>query len=117
MWKKRGNLCYWRYFVFYSEKGGKSTIVMRACKTMCHEIGHMFGMMHCIYYECLMNGSNHMEESDSRPIFLCPVCLRKLQLACKFDIQHRYLQMIPFLSSQGRADETILLQERLKTWE
>jgi archaemetzincin len=25
-----------------------------------------------------MNGSNHPEERDARPLYLCPVCLRKL---------------------------------------
>jgi hypothetical protein len=36
-------------------EGGKSTIIKRACKTMCHEICHMFGLKHCVFYECLMN--------------------------------------------------------------
>lgn len=30
----------------------------RSCSTMVHEIGHMFGLKHCIYYECTMNGGN-----------------------------------------------------------
>ena len=25
-----------------------------------------------------MNGSNHQEERDARPLHLCPICLRKL---------------------------------------
>jgi hypothetical protein len=32
----------------------------------------------CTAYACLMNGSNHQEEKDRRPMHLCPVCLRKL---------------------------------------
>ena len=35
-------------------------------------------MRHCIAFRCLMNGSNHQEEKDRRPLHLCPVCLRKL---------------------------------------
>ncbi len=35
-------------------------------------------MPHCNTYECIMNGSNSQEESDSRPLYLCPACLRKL---------------------------------------
>jgi archaemetzincin len=35
-------------------------------------------MHHCIAFRCLMNGSNHQEERDARPLYLCPVCLRKL---------------------------------------
>src|SRR5262245_27685406 len=27
---------------------------------------------------CMMAGSNHQEEKDRRPLYLCPVCLRKL---------------------------------------
>lgn len=37
-----------------------------------------------------MNGSNHLQESDSRPLELCVVCLRKLQSNIKFDILERY---------------------------
>ena len=62
----------------------------RTVATGVHEVGHMFGMHHCIYYECLMNGSNHRQESDSRPLWLCPVCLRKLQWSKGFDLKGRY---------------------------
>lgn len=89
------------------------TILVRACKTMCHEIGHMFGLKHCIYYQCLMNGSNHLDESDSRPNVLCPVCLRKLHSACKFDIEARYQQMLQFWSEQKLDDQVEWLQTRL----
>ena len=34
---------------------------------MTHEIGHMFGIKHCVHFNCLMNGSNHEEENDSKP--------------------------------------------------
>jgi archaemetzincin len=35
-------------------------------------------MHHCTAFHCLMNGSNHQEERDARPLYPCPVCLRKL---------------------------------------
>jgi archaemetzincin len=35
-------------------------------------------MHHCTAFRCLMNGSNHQQERDARPLHLCPVCLRKL---------------------------------------
>lgn len=57
---------------------------------MIHEIGHLFGLAHCIYYDCKMNGSNHLEESFSRSLFLCPVCLRKIHFNLRFDIKKRY---------------------------
>ncbi|XP_033758842.1 archaemetzincin-2-like [Pecten maximus] len=96
-----------------SEKGSNS-IMKRACKTMCHEIGHMFGLSHCVYFSCIMNGSNHLEESDKRSIFLCPVCLRKLHFICQFDIIERYKLMASFWSEHGYKEETDWLQKRLE---
>ena len=40
------------------------TWLRRSLGTMVHEIGHMFGLRHCIVYECTMNGSNGSDESD-----------------------------------------------------
>ena len=37
--------------------------VKRACHTLAHEVSHMFGLKHCIYYECLMNGSTGYQEA------------------------------------------------------
>ena len=34
---------------------------------LCHEASHLFGIKHCVYASCVMNGSNHLEESESRP--------------------------------------------------
>ena len=62
----------------------------RSCRVMAHEIGHMFGLKHCIYYNCLMNGSNSNSESHRKPAYLCPVCLKKLQLSVGFDPIERY---------------------------
>jgi len=37
-------------------------LLQNACYVMVHELGHMFGMLHCPYYECIMNGFNSYEE-------------------------------------------------------
>ena len=60
----------------------------------------MFGMRHCIYFDCLMNGSNHDEEAASKPLQLCPVCIRKLQSNIQFDILERYEKIEEFLKSK-----------------
>jgi archaemetzincin len=62
---------------------GKSEKAYRLClrrtlSTATHETGHILTMQHCTSFACLMNGVNHLEEADSSPLTLCPVCLRKL---------------------------------------
>jgi archaemetzincin len=47
---------------FDPKKVDYENILHQACKIMCHEIGHMFGMAHCTFYKCLMNGCNSVEE-------------------------------------------------------
>ena len=74
----------------------------------------MFGLYHCIYYECGMNGSNHLDESDSRPIHLCPVCLRKLHHAIGFEVVERYKKLQAFYRRVGLADEAAWVGKRLK---
>jgi predicted Zn-dependent protease len=53
-------------------------VIRRACKMVVHAVCEMFGMQHCVYFHCRMNGSATMEQQDLSPMHLCPVCLRKL---------------------------------------
>ncbi|CDW89051.1 archaemetzincin-2 isoform x2 [Stylonychia lemnae] len=69
---------------------GSNLMLHRACKVMTHEIGHMFGIKHCIYHECCMNGINHIQECQNKPLYYCAICLRKLQHAIGFDVLERY---------------------------
>lgn len=50
----------------------------RTVMVAAHETGHILTMQHCTEHRCVMNGVNHQEERDSRPLNPCPVCLRKL---------------------------------------
>jgi archaemetzincin len=71
-----------RYTPQFSGQAGTAAsrrlMLRRSCKVLAHETAHMFGIEHCIWYRCLMNGSNHLPESDARPLHLCPVDLHKL---------------------------------------
>ena len=40
---------------FESEEDAYNLVLMRVIKDALHELGHVFGLMHCIYYECNMN--------------------------------------------------------------
>jgi archaemetzincin len=90
-------------------------ILRRSCRILAHETGHMFGIRHCIWYQCLMNGSNHMDEFDSQPLHLCPVDLRKLQWSAGFDVRERYRRLLAFYTQTGLRDEAEWLRARLQS--
>jgi archaemetzincin len=103
---------------FYGERGGadrKQLLLRRSLKIMVHELGHMFGMQHCIHYACVMNGVNHLEEADSRPQHLCPVCLRKLQWLVGFDPMARYAALEQLYASHQMDGEATWVRQRLAT--
>lgn len=77
-------------------------ILKRSIYCMAHEIGHTFGLKHCVYYECLMNGfmSSEEQKRTSKHI-LCPVCTKKLQYNIKFDLKPRYEKLIEVCNELG----------------
>lgn len=79
--------------------------LVRTLKTAAHETGHLFGMPHCIAYACCMNGSNHREESDRKPLEFCPECQAKLWWTCRIDPQVRYRRLIEFSDDADLASE------------
>ena len=103
---------------FYGERRGKeypALLLRRSMKVLAHETGHMFGLAHCVFFHCVMNGSNHLQESDRRPLHLCPVCLRKLQFSVGFDVVKRDEALAQFERRAGLEDEAAWVQRRLET--
>lgn len=74
----------------------KNRAFMRNLKVASHETGHMISMKHCVYYDCLMNGSAHILENDAKPPYLCPVCLAKADWNRNFDLHDRFDQLFTF---------------------
>ncbi len=102
---------------FYGQERGKDyerVLLLRSCRVLVHETAHMFGLQHCIYFRCVLNGSNHLKESDSRPVHLCPVCLRKLQYSIGFDVVSRYSSLLFFCQKAGFDDEARWAANRLR---
>lgn len=86
----------------------------RCCRVIAHEIGHMAGIAHCVYFSCLMNGSSSLAESDRRPLHLCPVDLRKLQWLVGFDFEERYRRLGQYWREAGEAAEAAWVAGRLE---
>ncbi|MBN1608879.1 MAG: hypothetical protein JW940_19790 [Polyangiaceae bacterium] len=86
---------------------------LRSFKVLAHETGHMFSLYHCRRYECIMNGSNSLEEMDRAPIEPCPVCLKMLQHNLRFDIRARYRRLMAVYDRNGLTQEQDRIKARL----
>jgi archaemetzincin len=106
-----------RFFpAFWGEKESEAAEqkgLKRSLATLVHETGHMFGVWHCQMYECVMNGSNNLSESDRRPIHLCPECLKKFRWNIGFDVVARYEGLKAFYASRGMASKAAWVEKRL----
>eukprot|EP00918_Siedleckia_nematoides_P107133 GHVU01233588.1.p1 GENE.GHVU01233588.1~~GHVU01233588.1.p1 ORF type:complete len:383 (+),score=37.43 GHVU01233588.1:169-1317(+) len=97
-----------------TEDATRKLLLERSCRLLVHETGHLLGFDHCIFYSCLMNGSGHLQEDFSQPMFLCPVDLRKLELLIGLDIIERYKQLKQFWEQHSIPEHPKWIQERLK---
>ena len=96
------------------EPGWQQLALRRATWTMVHETCHMFGLTHCVYWQCIVAGSNHQAEADSRPLHPCPVCLRKLHAAIKFDPAARESELAKIYRGVGFPDEAEWSERRAR---
>ncbi len=102
---------------FYGETRGEGhsmLLLKRGCRVLVHETAHMFSLAHCVFFRCVMNGSNHLKESDARPLHLCPVCLRKLQFSLGFDVRDRYERLLGFYGQVGFHEEARWVAGRME---
>ena len=107
-----------RYFAAFrgapEDAASRLLALRRACKVVVHEAGHTFGLEHCILYECVMNGSNSLDEADRQPLRLCPPCLRKLQWNRGFPVLQRYRRLSGFFRSCGLLPEARWIDARVE---
>lgn len=84
----------------------EAQMLHRSLKTLLHEIGHMFGLKHCTWYNCLMRGSNgEGVEHQLNYLHLCPVCLRKLHWNIGNDIQTCYAGLLAIFQEYSEHSE------------
>jgi archaemetzincin len=95
-----------------SEKNFKLSLI-RLLKISSHEIGHIFGLKHCIYAQCVMNGTNSMLETDKSILRLCSNCQSKLNSSLKFSNEKRLKELICFFKSTGMKNDLMMLNSDL----
>ena len=78
---------------------------LRLLKVALHETGHMFGIPHCTAYECGMNGSNSLPESDRHVLEFCPECQAKLWWTNDYAPKKRSTAMLEYCKKVGLEDE------------
>lgn len=66
----------------------------RVCKTASHELGHCFGIAHCSYFACIMQGTASLAEDSRQPPYLCPVDLVKVLRATGASEGERYGELV-----------------------
>jgi len=88
--------------------------LLRTIATAAHEVAHMFSISHCIAYECVMCGSNSREESDRRPLALCPECLAKVCWATHVGPVKRYRKLAAFCRKHGLEFEAKFYEESIR---
>ncbi len=101
---------------FYGKRArgpkARALVLRRSLKVLAHELGHMFGIEHCTFFHCTMNGSNHLDETDAQPMHVCPVDLRKLHHAIGFDPVARYRALGDFYGKHGLDEEAGWIAKR-----
>ncbi len=110
-----------RYFPeFWNEATNEQSKLLtyrRSFKVLNHETSHVFGLKHCIFYDCTMNGSNSLEETDRSPVYECPVCHQKLVWNLKFEPQKRFQSLRDVYTKYGLHEESEWLARRSEHWQ
>lgn len=63
---------------FYSGISDEEVLLQRTVKEFLHELGHNFGLRHCLDWDCVMHSSNGIEEVDIKGGAYCRKCVSKI---------------------------------------
>jgi len=63
---------------FYGLPENRELTTDRLLKEAVHELGHTFGLIHCLQPRCVMNASTYVENIDQKPVEFCSLCQKNL---------------------------------------
>lgn len=86
----------------------------RTLATAAHETGHILTIQHCTAFQCGMNGSNSLAESDRQPLHFCPVCLRKVCWNLNVDPVEYLTSLEKFCRREKLTEEADWYREAIK---
>ena len=64
---------------FYTGITDFNLLLMRTKKEVLHELGHNFGLLHCLDWDCVMHSSNGIEEVDIKGDSFCSHCFSEVK--------------------------------------
>ena len=64
---------------FYTGISNDKLLFERTIKEILHELGHNFGLLHCVDWDCVMHVSNSVEEVDIKGSFYCKSCFDSIK--------------------------------------
>ena len=62
----------------YGIKKDEALLLNRFSKVVIHELGHTFGLIHCLIPTCVMRSSTYVEDIDQKSHNLCIQCRTKM---------------------------------------
>jgi archaemetzincin len=63
---------------FYSGISDDELLFQRTMKEVLHELGHCYGLLHCIDWDCVMHSSQGIEEVDIKGSHYCKNCAHSI---------------------------------------
>jgi len=64
---------------FYGLPENNELMTERLVKEAIHELGHTFGLVHCLTPKCVMNSSTYVENIDQKTAEFCPPCEKTIK--------------------------------------
>jgi len=63
---------------YYGKVPNTELLKERALKETIHELGHTFGIHHCMNYKCVMFFSKSISDTDNKKVDFCENCLQQI---------------------------------------